>query len=840
MMSRFFAAAACAAFIGHTQNARPQTPDADPLPAPVPLPSQAPLPQTLTPLTIETIMRGPEFWGTKPTAVTWALDSSRVYFRWKEPSAPLRAPLSWYVAARDKTAPPRKLSEAEAENEVPRYENGAITRDGKRAVWVQNGDLWLEEVGEKRQRITQTASIGENTPRFTRDEKRVTFLQGGNLFVIPLPPFARSASDLPILQQITNIVPASGDRNADGKGETNNAGSSGKTNKNADAQQARQRELFGILRDRAEGEAETKKSREAEAARKIGPKPWTLEANQTVVDLQLAPDETQIVAQISERGKTPAPQTSVVPEWINDAGRVSAQNGRAMVGQAASRGASLVLINTATGAVLPITPPDALKNKPMRFTNAQWSDTNENLVVSARTNDNHDFYLFAVDRATGKTTLLHDAHDAAWVGGPSAFEWGWMPSGKVWIVSETGGWAHLAQVSPSGEETALTSGPFEVFSPQLNRAKTAWYFTSSENNLGERHFWTMPAGDKLATRKQITVQNGIEDTNLSPDEKTLAVVASYVNRPPELFLQENKPGATPRRVTVSPSPLFSTYPWRDVPTVTFPARDGAPVSARLFAPVGEKEMGRGPAVVFVHGAGYLQNAHRGWSQYEHEFLFHHFLSDSGYTVLDIDYRGSAGYGRNVRTAIYKHMGSTDLTDAEDGAKWLIQTQNVDAHRIGIYGGSYGGFLTLMGLFTQPDTWACGAALRPVTDWSQYNEPYTANILGLPQDDYAPYRASSPIYYAQNFQGGLLICHGMEDSNVFFADTVRLTQRLIELGKTQWSVAMYPVENHSFSEAASWTDEFKRIFGLFETYLKPSQGQNNSAPDAARSPAFSTP
>ena len=310
-----------------------------------------------------------------------------------------------------------------------------------------------------------------------------------------------------------------------------------------------------------------------------------------------------------------------------------------------------------------------------------------------------------------------------------------------------------------------------------------------------------------------------------------------MNRPPELFLQENKPDATPRRVTVSPSPLFSTYGWRDAPTVTFSARDGKAVSARLFSPASRKPGEKGPAVVFVHGAGYLQNAHRGWSQYEHEYLFHNFLADRGYTVLDVDYRGSSGYGRDVRTAIYKHMGGPDLTDAEDGAKWLIQTQNVDARRIGIYGGSYGGFLTLMALFTQPDTWACGAALRPVSDWSQYNDGYTANILGLPQTDFAPYRLSSPIYYAQNLKGGLLICHGMEDSNVFFADTVRLTQRLIELQKTNWEVAMYPVENHTFSEAASWTDEFRRIFDLFEKYIG---SRSYSAPGAGSPPAFSTP
>ncbi|UCC48661.1 MAG: prolyl oligopeptidase family serine peptidase, partial [Gemmatimonadota bacterium] len=133
-------------------------------------------------------------------------------------------------------------------------------------------------------------------------------------------------------------------------------------------------------------------------------------------------------------------------------------------------------------------------------------------------------------------------------------------------------------------------------------------------------------------------------------------------------------------------------------------------------------------------------------------------------------------------------------------------------------GSYGGFLTLMAMFTKPGTFAAGAALRPVTDWAYYRHGYTSEILGLPQDDAEAYRRSSPIYHAEGLEGALLIAHGMIDQNVHFQDTVRLVERLIELGKDNWEVAIYPKEDHEFKHAWSWTDEYNRVLRLFEENL----------------------
>ena len=297
----------------------------------------------------------------------------------------------------------------------------------------------------------------------------------------------------------------------------------------------------------------------------------------------------------------------------------------------------------------------------------------------------------------------------------------------------------------------------------------------------------------------------------------LAIVRSASNKPPELYLAENKPGAEARKITTSPTDEFFRHSWIDPPIVKIKARDGATVPARIYKPANYRR--GGPAVLFVHGAGYLQNVHKWWSSYFREYMFHHLLMERGFLVLDVDYRGSAGYGRDWRTAIYRHMGGKDLTDYVDAAAYLVAEHGVDASRIGLYGGSYGGFITLMALFTQPETFRAGAALRPVTDWAHYNHGYTSNILNVPQQDSEAYKRSSPIYHAQGLKGALLICHGMVDVNVHFQDTVRLVQRLIELKKENWELAVYPVEDHGFVQPTSWADEYKRILKLFVENLR---------------------
>ena len=361
---------------------------------------------------------------------------------------------------------------------------------------------------------------------------------------------------------------------------------------------------------------------------------------------------------------------------------------------------------------------------------------------------------------------------------------------------------HLYTVDAAAEAPAarqLTQGKWEIDSIDLSADRKKFYIVSSEVDPGERHVYAMPV--EGGARTKLTSMTGGSSGEPSPDGSTLGLVYSSSTRPPEVFVMPNRPGAAAVQVTTSTSEEWRSFKWIEPQFVTYKTRDGVDVHARLFTPemAGARRDPAAPAVVFVHGAGYLQNAHKYWSTYYREYMFHNLLASRGYVVLDPDYRASAGYGRDWRTAIYRHMGGKDLEDVVDGAKYLVDKQKVNARRIGVYGGSYGGFITLMAMFTTPDTFAAGAALRPVTDWSHYNHNYTSNILNQPQADAEAYRKSSPIYFAEGLKGALLILHGMVDTNVLFQDSVRLAQRLIELRKENWSIAPYPVENHGVRE-----------------------------------------
>jgi len=257
--------------------------------------------------------------------------------------------------------------------------------------------------------------------------------------------------------------------------------------------------------------------------------------------------------------------------------------------------------------------------------------------------------------------------------------------------------------------------------------------------------------------------------------------------------------------------------------IDIPSRDGKQIKSKIYLPTGFDKAKKYPMVIFVHGAGYLQNTINGWNNYYREFMFNELLTQKGYVVLDIDYRGSAGYGREWRTDVYDFLGGKDYDDHIDAIDFMIKNYAVDAKRVGVYGGSYGGFLAEMLAFRAPEKIAAAAALRPVADWKNYyasSPGYTAQRLGFPDKNPEAYKRSSPISYADGLKIHLLILHGMSDDNVPVQDSVQLIEKLVRLGKTQYFESMfYPSENHGFVRAESWTDEYERILAFFEKYLK---------------------
>ena len=743
------------------------------------------------PLTVDSIMRGPDLVGYPPSGLRWSGDSTRLYFEWQGRGDDEAA--TWVVAADGSGL--RRLSEEERHRAPP--VNGQWDRARRRVLSATRGDIALiDTVSGTRTVLTRTAG-DESAPRWARDETHVTFVREGGLFLLPLTTGG--------LQQVIESGPRTPDP---------------KKTASQEALATEEAKLLAHVRESRRTRERDQARRDKEALPKLD-----LGPRQVATDLQLDGSGKYVWALVSERAESA--RTADVPDYVTESGYVGDLAGRTKVGDEQGT-TSLAVLDLESRKTIWLTLPEAggteKEPRAVRWNMPVSSDDGAVAVASVRAADNKDRWLVRIDPASGKATVIDHLHDEAWIRegfDPGSPSYGWLPgSSRVWFTSERTGWMHLYTVDAvgGGAAQALTAGEWEVTAVATSTDRRTFYLTTTEVHPGQRHLYAV--GIEGGARTRLTTAGGSNQGEVSPDGRTLGLIHSTGNRPPEVFVAAyGRPDAA-TRITTSPSDEWRAHGWLDPQVITYPARDGKAVHARLYTPemVGARRHASQPAVVFVHGAGYLQNAHRYWSSYYREYMFHHLLAARGYVVLDVDYRASAGYGRDWRTAIYRHMGGKDLEDVVDGARYLASTQRVDPARIGVYGGSYGGFITLMAMFTTPDVFAAGAALRPVTDWAHYNHPYTANILNLPQVDPDAYRRSSPIYFADRLKGALLICHGLVDVNVHAQDSLRLAQKLIELRKERWELALYPVEDHAFEEATSWADEYKRILKLFDTTL----------------------
>lgn len=784
--------------------------------------------QTPAPLTVEKIMQDPKWIGSSPSNIFWSPDGKKLFFDWNPSNA--KDDSLYTISLSDKT--PQKVPLAER-SAIEAQSGGNYNREKTKLSYALNGDLYLLDIKTgKTVRITRT-NEEERDPQFSFNERRIVYRVGDNLFSWD--------TGSGMTGQLTDF----------------NAGSPAPEEK----QQTTQERMLAedalensmVLRQRKEKQAW--KDSIANLIRNEKKTRTIYLEGKNINDLAISPDGKYITYRL-EKYPNSVKQT-IVPEYVTRSGYTETQAGRAVVGVPGATFQSFVY-DLARDTAYPVRTtdipgirdlPDYVKDYPKKdalrirhpplrevvVAGIVWNEKGTHALAVVRSEDNKDRWILLLDPATGKLKLLDRQRDEAWIGGPgigwkfSAGNIGWIDENTCWFQSEATGYSHLYTENVlTGEKQALTSGKYEVQQAQLSGNKKYFYLITNQVEPAQTQFYRLSIADKK--EEKITTLEGGNEVTLSPDEKWIAIRYSYTNKPWELYLQalERARGKTgkkgeqdmgPVQITdKAESPAFRAYPWRVPEIITFTARDGAKVYASVYRP--KTMAATHPGVIFVHGAGYLQNVHKWWNDdYFREYMFENLLADNGYTVLDMDYRGSSGYGRDWRTGIYRHMGGKDLDDEVDGAKYLADSLQVNPQKIGIWGGSYGGFMTLMALFTAPGVFNCGAALRSVTDWAHYNDGYTANILNDPQDDSIAYRRSSPIYFADGLKGHLLLCHGMVDSNVHFQDIVRLTQKLIELGKNNWELAVYPLESHGFVEPSSWTDEYKRIFKLFETNLK---------------------
>ena len=773
-------------------------------------------------------MADPDWIGAAVTDAFWSADGRAVYYSVKRSGSPV---VDLHRVDRedrnDHIVDPKAMADADA----PAVFDGA----GKRAAFARNGDIFVRDVASGRlMQITRTPQ-NEAAPQFSADGRLLSFRVGNDWFVHDFGTGVTTPAAIVKTEDDPDAAPKPDDL------------------------RDMQMHTFSTLK-RLHDESELDK-RHAEDLRKgdatRAAAPFYLGKDVSIRGAELSPDARWLlivtVAKSAAKGFE-----GKLTRYVTESGYEEFETERVRVGRNPPAPQSLLLLNLVDHSAhalafdnLPGIGDDPLKaireengirearadaadgkdTKPKRrgvlilsddpdggAGGIVWSRDGKGLAIQILSMDNKDRWIASVDFADYALVPQHRLSDPAWINWVFN-EFGWLNDNRtLWYESEQTGYAHLYTKAPNAAAQALTQGRFEVSNPALSADGRWFYVLSNAAAPYSYDVYRVPSGGGKFQR--VTQLQGIEKFALDRTGKRLLVTHSSPYVSAQIAVLEADGSDAARELTDTRTADYKSIAWNEPEIVKISSTHfSGVIYAKAYRGAAAATSAKRPAVIFIHGAGYLQDVHLRYPYYFREQMFNNWLMQHGYVVLDLDYRASAGYGRDWRAAIYRQMGHPELEDLLDGKKWLVEQASVDPKRVGVYGGSYGGFMTLMALFRAPGEFAAGAALRPVTDWMQYEHDYTSAILNDPQIDPIAYARSSPIEFADGLRDPLLICHGVIDDNVLFEDSMRLYQRLIELHKDNFTISPYPMDRHAFANADSWLDEYKRIFRLFEAHLK---------------------
>jgi dipeptidyl aminopeptidase/acylaminoacyl peptidase len=399
----------------------------------------------------------------------------------------------------------------------------------------------------------------------------------------------------------------------------------------------------------------------------------------------------------------------------------------------------------------------------------------------------------------------------------------WGAGDRIVFPWERDGWSHLYSVPASGGTASLlTPGAFEVEYVTLSPDRREVIFNSNQDDIDRRHLWRVPVSG--GTPKAITSGKGIEwMPRLTSDSKAIAYLRSDAKRPAQAVIQSINGGeALGERRGLSNIP--SDFPVNDLvepQPVMITAVDGMQIPAQLFLPKipnGEKR----PAAIFFHGGSRRQmllGFHYG-SYYHNTYAMNQYLAAQGYVVLSVNYRSGIGYGMEFREALnYGASGASEFRDVMGAGLYLRGRSDVDAKRIGIWGGSYGGYLTAMGLSRASDLFAAGVDIHGVHDWNTGIKNFVPsyNPLDYPKESKLAFD-SSPLASVDGWRSPVLFIHGDDDRNVNFNETVTLVRALRER-KVEFEQLVFPDEVHGFLLHRNWMNAFTAAADFFDRKLK---------------------
>ena len=448
---------------------------------------------------------------------------------------------------------------------------------------------------------------------------------------------------------------------------------------------------------------------------------------------------------------------------------------------------TLGVVNAAGG------PPrwiDTYKYQPSDFLipRVTWTPDGKKVVYQAQNREQTFLDLNFADARDGKSNTVHHETSKAWVeviDNPA-----WLKDGSFIWQSELSGWRHLYHCSPEGKLiNQITDGKWEVRSLEGVDEKGIWvYFTATEHSHIAPQAYRIKLDGTGLTR--LTTAEGTHRVRLSPTSSYFTDVWSDINTPTQLRLYRAD-GRLVRVIEENTVDALSQYKLGKAELLQVKTRDGFTMEALMIKPPDFDPTKKYPVLEFTYGGPHAPQVRNVWGGAA--YLWHQLMAQKGYIIWICDNRTASGKGVEAAWPVYKNLGEWELRDLEDGLTWLKSQPYVDGSRIGLWGWSYGGYMTSYAL-THSRSFKMGIAGGTVADWRDYDSVYTERYMQTPQNNLDGYQKSSPVTAAKDLHGKLLLIHGAIDDNVHMANTIQFVYELQKAGK-QFQLMVYPKSRH---------------------------------------------
>jgi len=452
---------------------------------------------------------------------------------------------------------------------------------------------------------------------------------------------------------------------------------------------------------------------------------------------------------------------------------------------------------------------DTGENKDIYIARVNWLTDSKHLAIQRLNRQQTVLDLLIADATNGQTRTVLNETDQYWINISNDLHF--LKDGKRFLwSSERSGYRHLYLYDLEGKQRAqITKGEWEVSAVvAVDEGKGLVYFTGTAKSPLERHLYRVSLDGSAIIR--ITIHNGTHGVNMAPDASAFVDTYSDVLTPPRQDIARAD-GSLLRVINENKVSELAEYHLSAPQFLSVKARAGMPLNAVMIKPPDFDASKKYPVLIFTYGGPHAQVVLNAWGG--NTALWHQSMAQKGYIIFSLDNRGSAGRGHVFEEPIHYSLGAQELLDQRDGVAYLKSLPYVDAERIGIWGWSYGGHMTLHAMFEAGGEFKAGFAGGPVTDWHFYDSIYTERYLGLLPQNEQSYRASSPIDRAEGLKGKLLIAHGTGDDNVHFANTLSLINKLIDLGKYV-EVMPFPGRGHGVNDPAARKVLMNRVTQFF--------------------------